>query len=118
MKSPRAPQRQGSVLRLFRLSTLSLGLLACGLFFAGPVYLIYLCATVSGDGDPGQSFWSVLILLTMGIAGFIGTLLYYDRSECPILSDAGGYPVVTACNCRNASAGRTPHGSVAVLLSL
>ncbi len=34
-ESPRAPQRQGSVLRLFRLSTLSLGLLACGLFFMG-----------------------------------------------------------------------------------
>jgi predicted MFS family arabinose efflux permease len=35
MKSQRAPQRQGTVLRLFRRSTVSLGLLACGLFFMG-----------------------------------------------------------------------------------
>ncbi len=110
MKSPRAPQRQGAVLRLFRLSTLSLGLLACGLFFMGQFYLIYLCATVSGDGDPGQSFWSVPDIADNGYRRFYRHAAYYDRSECPILSDAGGYPVVNGRNCRNASAGRTPHG--------
>ncbi|VEC56544.1 major facilitator superfamily protein [Klebsiella aerogenes] len=110
MKSPRAPQRQGSVLRLFRLSTLSLGLLACGLFFMGQftlfTYVRPFLETVTQVSPSGLS----LILLTMGIAGFIGTLLITTVSECPILSDAGGYPVVNGRNCRNASAGRTPHG--------
>ncbi|HHG0806867.1 MFS transporter [Klebsiella pneumoniae] len=75
MKSPRAPQRQGSVLRLFRLSTLSLGLLACGLFFMGQftlfTYVRPFLETVTQVSPSGLS----LILLTMGIAGFIGTLL-------------------------------------------
>ncbi len=53
-----------------------------------------------------------------GYRRFYRHAAYYDRSECPILSYAGGYPVVNGRNCRNASAGRTPHGSVAVLLSL
>lgn len=76
----------------------------------GTVYLIYLCATVSGDGDPGQSFWSVPDIADNGYRRFYRHAAYYDRSECPILSDAGGYPVVNGRNCRNASAGRTPHG--------
>ncbi|VDA78755.1 Purine ribonucleoside efflux pump NepI [Klebsiella pneumoniae] len=105
MKSPRAPQRQGSVLRLFRLSTLS-GIAGLRTVLYGTVYLIYLCATVSGDGDPVSPSGLPLILLAIGIAGFVGC----DRSECPILSDADSYPFGHGRDCRNASAGRTAHG--------
>ena len=102
MKSPRAPQRQGSVLRLFRLSTLSLGLLACGLFFMGQftlfTYVRPFLETVTQVSPSGLS----LILLTMGIAGFIGTLLITT------VLNARFYPTLAGHHT----------GSVAVLLSL
>jgi predicted MFS family arabinose efflux permease len=75
MKSPRAPQRQGTVLRLFRRSTVSLGLLACGLFFMGQftlfTYVRPFLETVTEVSPSGLS----LILLAIGVAGFVGTLL-------------------------------------------
>ena len=96
MKSPRAPQRQGSVLRLFRLSTLSLGLLACGLFFMGQftlfTYVRPFLETVTQVSPSGLS----LILLTMGIAGFIVGL-----PNIPELGSTTSLPVCYDLACPN-----------------
>ncbi|EPA9110637.1 MFS transporter [Serratia liquefaciens] len=66
------PQR--SVLRLFRVSIVPTGLMACGLFFMGQfalfTYVRPFLETVARVGPPGLS----LILLAIGVAGFVGTM--------------------------------------------
>lgn len=68
-------ESQGSVFRLFRRPAISPGLLACGLFFMGQftlfTYVRPFLETVTQASSSGLS----LILLTIGIAGFIGTLI-------------------------------------------
>lgn len=65
---------RGSVFRLFRQPAVSVGLLACGLFFMGQfalfTYLRPFLETVTRVSGAGLS----LILLTIGVAGFVGTL--------------------------------------------
>jgi len=75
MKSDRASKPQGSVLRLFRLASVSTGLLACGLFFMGQfalfTYVRPFLESVTRINSSGLS----LILLAIGVAGFVGTLV-------------------------------------------
>ncbi|BDH45896.1 MFS transporter [Salmonella enterica subsp. enterica serovar Choleraesuis] len=66
---------QVSVFRLFMRSAVSIGMLACGLFFMGQfalfTYVRPFLETVTRVDSSGLS----LILLLIGIAGFIGTLI-------------------------------------------
>ncbi len=66
---------QVSVFRLFKRSAVSIGMLACGLFFMGQfalfTYVRPFLETVTRVDSSGLS----LILLLIGIAGFIGTLI-------------------------------------------
>ncbi|MFD1802681.1 MFS transporter [Mixta tenebrionis] len=75
MESGKNRKTQGSVLRLFRVSMVPGGLLACGLFFMGQfalfTYVRPFLKTVTSVTTSGLS----LILLATGVAGFIGTLI-------------------------------------------
>lgn len=74
MESDNTSRPRGSALRLFRTPIVAIGLLACGLFFMGQftlfTYVRPFLETVTGVSASGLS----LILLAIGIAGFIGTL--------------------------------------------
>ncbi|UWM66106.1 MFS transporter [Enterobacter sp. CP102] len=73
MKSHQSPR--GSVFRLFRQHVVGIGLMACGLFFMGQfalfTYIRPFLENVIRISPSGLS----LILLAIGIAGFIGTLI-------------------------------------------
>jgi len=75
MKGNKSQTSRGTVFRLFRLPVVSIGLLACGLFFMGQfalfTYVRPFLETVTQVSASGLS----LILLTIGIAGFLGTLI-------------------------------------------
>ncbi len=75
MKGSKSQTSRGTVFRLFRLSVVSVGLLACGLFFMGQfalfTYVRPFLETVTHVSASGLS----LILLTIGTAGFVGTLI-------------------------------------------
>ncbi|MCU6680386.1 MFS transporter [Leclercia tamurae] len=75
MHGNKSQTSRGTVFRLFRLPVVSTGLLACGLFFMGQfalfTYVRPFLETVTHVSASGLS----LILLTIGIAGFIGTLI-------------------------------------------
>lgn len=75
MESDNQRKPQGSVLRLFRVSTVATGLLACGLFFMGQfalfTYVRPFLENVTRVSASGLS----LILLAIGAAGFIGTMI-------------------------------------------
>lgn len=75
MNGNKSQTSRGTVFRLFRLPVVSTGLLACGLFFMGQfalfTYVRPFLETVTHVSASGLS----LILLTIGIAGFIGTLI-------------------------------------------
>ncbi len=75
MKGSKSQTSRGTVFRLFRLSVVSVGLLACGLFFMGQfalfTYVRPFLETVTHVSASGLS----LILLTIGVAGFVGTLI-------------------------------------------
>lgn len=75
MKGNQYDASRGSVFRLFRQRAVSVGLLACGLFFMGQfalfTYVRPFLETVTQVSPSGLS----LILLTIGVAGFVGTLL-------------------------------------------
>lgn len=66
---------RGTVLRLFRQPVVSVGLVACGLFFMGQfalfTYVRPFLENVTHVSASGLS----LILLTIGFAGFVGTLI-------------------------------------------
>ncbi|MEB6377510.1 MFS transporter [Leclercia adecarboxylata] len=66
---------RGTVLRLFRQPVISVGLFACGLFFMGQfalfTYVRPFLESVTHVSASGLS----LTLLTIGIAGFVGTLI-------------------------------------------
>ncbi|WP_395298925.1 MFS transporter [Enterobacter hormaechei] len=69
------PSPHKSVFRLLHQPAVSVGLMACGLFFMGQfalfTYVRPFLETVTNVSPSGLS----LILLTIGIAGFIGTLI-------------------------------------------
>lgn len=75
MKGNKNGASRGSVFRLFRRPEVSVGLAACGLFFMGQfalfTYVRPFLETVTQVSDSGLS----MILLAIGIAGFVGTLL-------------------------------------------
>jgi len=75
MKGNNRQTSRGTVFRLFRLPVVSVGLLACGLFFMGQfalfTYVRPFLETVTHVSASGLS----LILLTIGVAGFVGTLI-------------------------------------------
>ncbi len=75
MKGNKNQTAGGTVFRLFHLPVVSVGLLACGLFFMGQfalfTYVRPFLETVTHVSASGLS----LILLTIGVAGFVGTLI-------------------------------------------
>ena len=75
MKNDNVITPRGSVFRLFRFPIVSIGMLACGLFFMGQftlfTYVRPFLETVTRVNASGLS----LILLTIGAAGFVGTLV-------------------------------------------
>lgn len=109
MKSQRAPQRQGTVLRLFRRSTVSLGLLACGLFFMGQFTLFTYVRPFLETVTRVSFFWSAPDITGDWRRWFCRHAAHFDRSARPVLSDAGGYPFDYGCDCRSAFAGRAPY---------
>lgn len=118
MKSQRAPQPQGTVLGLFRRSTVFLGLLACGLFFMGQftlfTYVRPFLETVTRVSSSGLS----LILLAMGTAGFVGTLLISSALNARFYPTLVAIPLVMAAIAGTLLLAGYHPGSVAVLLSL
>ncbi|POT33758.1 MFS transporter [Citrobacter braakii] len=74
MENDKKQKSQRSMLRLFRITIVPVGLLACGLFFMGQfalfTYVRPFLETVTRVGPSGLS----LILLAIGVAGFVGTL--------------------------------------------
>lgn len=75
MKDNKKSLPRGSVFHLFSRCVVSLGLLACGLFFMGQFALFtYVRPFLEGVTRVDSSGLS-LILLVIGIAGFIGTLV-------------------------------------------
>ncbi len=118
MKSQRAPQRQGTVLRLFRRSTVSLGLLASGLFFMGQFTLftyvrpfLETVTRVSSSGLP-------LILLAIGVAGFVGTLLISTVLHARFYPTLVAIPLIMAAIVGALLLAGHHTGAVTVLLSL
>ncbi|EAO2686148.1 MFS transporter [Salmonella enterica] len=74
MESDKQQKPQGTVLRLFRISTVSTGLLACALFFMGQFALFtYVRPFLETVTRVNTSVLS-LILLSIGVAGFVGTM--------------------------------------------
>ncbi|SQC35385.1 MFS transporter [Kluyvera cryocrescens] len=75
MRSHSLDRGQGVVFRLLRLPSVRSGMLACGLFFMGQfalfTYVRPFLESVTRVNASGLS----LVLLTIGVAGFIGTLL-------------------------------------------
>lgn len=75
MKNDNVITPRGSVFRLFRFPIVSIGMLACGLFFMGQftlfTYVRPFLETVTRVNASGLS----LILLIIGTAGFVGTLV-------------------------------------------
>ena len=75
MQGNKSRTSRGTLFRLFRLPVVTIGLLACGLFFMGQfalfTYVRPFLETVTHVSASGLS----LILLTIGIAGFVGTLI-------------------------------------------
>jgi len=74
MRGDSKPSR-GTVFRVFSRRIVSTGMLACGLFFMGQfalfTYMRPFLETVTRVSPSGLS----LILLTLGVAGFVGTLI-------------------------------------------
>lgn len=75
MAGSRERPPRGQIFRLFNRRVVATGLLACGLFFMGQftlfTYVRPFLETVTQVGSASLSW----ILLTIGVAGFIGTLL-------------------------------------------
>jgi len=75
MENDKRQKQQGSMIRLFRISNVPTGLVACGLFFVGQfalfTYVRPFLETVTSVGPSGLS----LILLAIGVAGFVGTMI-------------------------------------------
>jgi len=75
MENDKKQMPKGSVLRLFSVSIVPTGLLACGLFFMGQFALFtYVCPFLEKVTSVGPSGLS-LILLAIGVAGFVGTII-------------------------------------------
>lgn len=75
MENEKKQKQQGSMIRLFRISNVATGMVACGLFFVGQfalfTYVRPFLETVTSVGPSGLS----LILLAIGVAGFVGTMV-------------------------------------------
>lgn len=75
MESDKTQKLQRSVLRLFSVAIVPTGLLACGLFFMGQFALFtYVRPFLENVTRVGPSDLS-LILLAIGVAGFVGTMI-------------------------------------------
>jgi len=75
MENDKKQMPKGSVLRLFSVSIVPTGLLGCGLFFMGQFALFtYVCPFLEKVTSVGPSGLS-LILLAIGVAGFVGTII-------------------------------------------
>ncbi|EPD2548247.1 MFS transporter [Escherichia coli] len=75
MESDKTQKPQRSVLRLFSVAIVPTGLLACGLFFMGQFALFtYVRPFLESVTRVGPSDLS-LILLAIGVAGFVGTMI-------------------------------------------
>ena len=106
------------MLRLFRRSTVSLGLLACGLFFMGQFTLftyvrpfLETVTRVSSSGLP-------LILLAIGVAGFVGTLLISTVLHARFYLTLVAIPLIMAAIVGALLLAGHHTGAVTVLLSL
>lgn len=108
MESDKASRPRGSVLRLLRHSIVAIGLLACGLFFMGQfalfTYVRPFLEAVTGVSASGLS----LILLAIGVAGFIGTTGRFNTPQRPVLSDLNDHPFIDGPHRRHVASGRTP----------
>lgn len=75
MESDKKHKPRRTMLRLFSVSIVPMGLLACGLFFMGQfalfTYVRPFLETVTSVSPSGLS----LILLAIGVAGFVGTMI-------------------------------------------
>ena len=115
---PSMKSQQGTVLRLLRRSTVSLGLLACGLFFMGQFTLftyvrpfLETVTRVSSSGLP-------LILLAIGVAGFVGTLLISTVLHARFYLTLVAIPLIMAAIVGALLLAGHHTGAVTVLLSL
>lgn len=75
MPGNRGPASRGSVFRLFARPAVSIGMLACGLFFMGQFALFTYVRPFLESVTQVDSSGLSLILLVIGVAGFIGTLV-------------------------------------------
>lgn len=99
MNGNKNPASRGSVFRLFSRPVVSIGMLACGLFFMGQfalfTYVRPFLETVTRVDTSALS----LILLVIGVTGFIGTLLvstFLNRKFYPTLMTIPGLMAVIA----------------------
>ncbi|MEO3990566.1 MFS transporter [Pseudocitrobacter cyperus] len=90
MEAHKSHTSRGSVFHLFRRRIVAVGMLACGLFFMGQfalfTYVRPFLETVTRVDSSGLS----LILLAIGVAGFVGTLII------SIFLNAKFYPTLVA----------------------
>lgn len=75
MNGNRSHVSRGSVFRLFSRPIVSIGMLACGLFFMGQFALFTYVRPFLESVTPVNTTGLSLILLTIGVAGFVGTLI-------------------------------------------
>ncbi|MGG5836314.1 MFS transporter [Huaxiibacter chinensis] len=87
---------QGSMLRMLKRPVVITGMLACGVFFMGQfalfTYVRPFLETVTQVTPSGLS----LILLTIGVAGFIGTLLINPFLQSGFYQTLTGIPLLMA----------------------
>lgn len=75
MKIDKGPRSGGSIFRLLSQPLVAIGLLACGLFFMGQFSLFTYVRPFLESVTQVKIATLSLILLTIGVAGFIGTLV-------------------------------------------
>ncbi|MFP2239681.1 MFS transporter [Pseudescherichia vulneris] len=90
MAADKNPRSGGAIFRLFTRPVVAIGLLACGLFFMGQFALFTYVRPFLETVTKVEIATLSLILLTIGVAGFIGTLVI---SRC---LKAGFYPTLIA----------------------
>ncbi len=90
METDKSSRSGGSAFRLFTRPVVAVGLLACGLFFMGQFSLFTYVRPFLETVTQVENITLSLILLTIGVAGFIGTLLISSFLK------AGFYPTLVA----------------------
>jgi predicted MFS family arabinose efflux permease len=96
MSTPARPRRSGNVLRLLKNPAVALGMLAVSTFFMGQfilfTYLRPFLETVTRVDVPTLS----LVLLTIGVAGFIGTTVISTFLKWDFYRTLIGIPILMA----------------------